>query len=92
MSLLIAMCQELRNLEMMKRLKQVEKIRSSIKLAQPTIGSWMQNLNSEVAEISGQACCNCGAIDMEQASISVQQLPSLFRPNLYRQLSEVSYS
>ncbi len=64
---------------MMNRFKQIEKIRSSLQSGQPSIGSWMQIPNSSVAEIMGQAGYDWVAIDLEHGSISVHQLPSLFR-------------
>lgn len=52
-----------------------EKLRNDI----PSIGSWMQIPDSSIAEIMGRAGYDWIAIDMEHGSISLHQLPGLFR-------------
>jgi 2-dehydro-3-deoxyglucarate aldolase len=44
-----------------------------------TIGSWMQIPHGSVAEIMGAAGYDWVAVDMEHGSVSVAQLPDLFR-------------
>ena len=63
----------------MNRLKKIKKIRDSLSQGDHTIGSWMQIPNSSLAEIMGQSGYDWVAIDMEHGSISVSQLPDLFR-------------
>ena len=63
----------------MNRLKAILKIRDILSNGKHTIGSWIQIPNSSIAEIMGQAGYDWVAIDMEHGSISLSQLPDLFR-------------
>ena len=63
----------------MNKLKAVHAIRNKMKRGQPTIGSWMQIPHGSVAEIMGAAGYDWVAVDMEHGSVSVAQLPDLFR-------------
>jgi 2-dehydro-3-deoxyglucarate aldolase len=63
----------------MNRLKAIQKIRQNLKNSGNSIGSWMQIPNSSVAEIMGHSGYDWVAVDMEHGSISVHQLPDLFR-------------
>ena len=63
----------------MNKLKAVHAIRNKMKRGQPTIGSWMQIPHGSVAEIMGAAGYDWVAVDMEHGSVSVAQLPNLFR-------------
>lgn len=63
----------------MNRIEKITSIRQSLKANQPSIGSWMQIPHPSVAEIMGQAGYDWVAVDLEHGSISVHQLPDLFR-------------
>ena len=63
----------------MNKLKAIHAIRNKMKRGQPTIGSWMQIPHGSVAEIMGAAGYDWVAVDMEHGSVSVAQLPNLFR-------------
>ena len=63
----------------MNRLEKITSIRQSLRADRPSIGSWMQIPHSSVAEIMGEAGYDWVAIDLEHGSISVHQLPDLFR-------------
>ena len=63
----------------MNKLKAIHAIRNKMKRGQPTIGSWMQIPHGSVAEIMGAAGYDWVAVDMEHGSVSVAQLPDLFR-------------
>ncbi|MFM7828861.1 MAG: HpcH/HpaI aldolase family protein [Actinomycetota bacterium] len=63
----------------MNRLEKVRAIRSKLQSGKPTIGSWMQLADSNVAEIMGRAGYEWVAIDMEHGPVSVGQLPDIFR-------------
>jgi len=63
----------------MNRLQKIQKIRAALAENQASIGSWMQIPDPSVAEILGQAGYDWVAVDMEHGSISVHQLPNLFR-------------
>lgn len=63
----------------MNRLLKISTIRHLLASGQPSIGSWMQIPNASVAEIMGQAGYDWVAVDLEHGSISVHQLPDLFR-------------
>lgn len=63
----------------MNRLEKISSIRNKLAAGQPSVGSWMQIPHSSVAEIMGQAGYDWVAVDMEHGSISVHQLPDLFR-------------
>ena len=63
----------------MNRLEKINSIRQSLAANQPSVGSWMQIPHASVAEIMGQAGYDWVAVDMEHGTISVHQLPDLFR-------------
>lgn len=63
----------------MNRLSAIQQIRSSLKSGGCSVGSWMQIPHSSIAEIMGHAGYDWVAVDMEHGSISVNQLPDLFR-------------
>lgn len=63
----------------MNRKEKIQSIRQLLANGQPTIGSWMQIPHPSVAEIMGQAGFDWIAVDMEHGSISVHQLPDIFR-------------
>ena len=54
-------------------------IRKKLQTGKPSIGSWMQIPNSSLAEIMGQAGYDWITVDLEHGSISVHQLPDIFR-------------
>ena len=61
------------------RLDQIFSIRQKLKNNQLSIGSWMQIPNSSVAEIMGNAGYDWITIDLEHGSISLIDLPDIFR-------------
>jgi len=63
----------------MTRLEKIRSIRHSLVEGQTSIGSWMQIPHSSVAEIMGHAGYDWVAVDLEHGSISIHQLPDLFR-------------
>ena len=63
----------------MNRYKKILKIRKDLRSNKVSIGSWIQIPNSEVAEIMGDSGYEWMAIDMEHGSISLNQLPNIFR-------------
>lgn len=63
----------------MNRLKKINEIRSKLKASKVSLGSWMQIADSSVAEIMGDSGYDWVAVDLEHGSISVHQLPELFR-------------
>jgi 2-dehydro-3-deoxyglucarate aldolase len=63
----------------MNRQKKINSIRKALRSNQISIGSWMQIPHASIAEIMGQAGYDWVAVDMEHGSISVSQLPDLFR-------------
>ena len=63
----------------MNRLKKIELIRNKLKTGQTSIGSWIQIPSASVAEIMGASGYEWVAVDMEHGSISVSDLPDLFR-------------
>ena len=63
----------------MDRLKKIKLIRETLKKGGHSIGSWIQIPNTSIAEIIGCAGYDWVAVDMEHGSISVSQLPDLFR-------------
>ena len=54
-------------------------IRNKLQAGKPSIGSWLQIPDSSIAEIMGQAGYDWITIDLEHGSISVHQLPDIFR-------------
>ncbi|TGM31730.1 HpcH/HpaI aldolase family protein [Leptospira biflexa] len=63
----------------MNRLEAIKKIRNKLKAGNISIGSWIQIPHPSVAEILAHAGYDWVAVDMEHGSISVNQLPDLFR-------------
>jgi len=63
----------------MTRFELIEKIRLTMKEGKSSIGSWIQLPDCSVAEIMGQAGYDWVAVDMEHGSISLSQLPNIFR-------------
>ena len=63
----------------MNKLIAINAIREKLKAGGHSIGSWMQIPHASVAEIMGAAGYDWVAVDMEHGSISVHQLPDLFR-------------
>jgi 2-dehydro-3-deoxyglucarate aldolase len=57
----------------------IQKIRASLNGEKVSIGSWIQIPHPSIAEIMGQAGYDWVAVDMEHGSISVNDLPDLFR-------------
>lgn len=64
---------------MMDRLEAIKKIRNKLSNGKVSIGSWMQLPDSSVGEIMGQSGYDWVAIDQEHGSISLNQLPDIFR-------------
>ena len=64
---------------MMNRLQVIEEIRQKLSSGISSLGSWMQIPNSSIAEIMGQSGYDWVAVDLEHGSISVHQLPDIFR-------------
>ena len=63
----------------MDRLKAIKKIRNKLSNGKVSIGSWMQLSDSSVGEIMGKSGYDWVAIDQEHGSISLNQLPDIFR-------------
>jgi len=63
----------------MNRLNKIKLLRENLIKGNSSIGSWMQIPNSSIAEILGQSGYDWVAVDMEHGSISISQLPDLFR-------------
>jgi len=63
----------------MNRKKTLADLRNKMAAGGHSIGSWMQIPHASVAEIMGQAGYDWVAVDLEHGSISVHQLPDLFR-------------
>ncbi len=61
------------------RLQTINSIREKLQNDQLSIGTWQQIPNASISEILGQAGYDWVAVDMEHGSISVDQLPDLFR-------------
>jgi 2-dehydro-3-deoxyglucarate aldolase len=61
------------------KLKRVKEIRQKLINGGNSIGSWMQIPHASIAEIMGQSGYDWIAVDMEHGSISVHQLPDIFR-------------
>lgn len=64
---------------MLKRQQSVQRVRQKLCQKQVSVGSWMQIPNTSIAEIMGQAGYDWVALDLEHGSISIHQLPDLFR-------------
>jgi 2-dehydro-3-deoxyglucarate aldolase len=63
----------------MNRFEKILLLRQSIASGHVSIGSWMQISHASVAEIMGQAGYDWVAVDLEHGSISIHQLPDIFR-------------
>ena len=63
----------------MNKLNSIQKLRDCLKHGGCSIGSWMQIPNASVAEIMAHAGYDWIAVDLEHGSISIDQLPDLFR-------------
>lgn len=63
----------------MNRLQSIRIIRRTLASGRQSIGSWMQIPHGSVAEIMGNAGYDWVAVDLEHGSITVSQLPDLFR-------------
>ena len=63
----------------MNRLEAIVNIREKLDNGSCSIGSWIQIPHSSIAEIMGQSNYDWVAVDMEHGTISVHQLPDLFR-------------
>lgn len=61
------------------RFSKINTIRKKLQNDQVSIGTWQQIPHASVSEILGQAGYDWVAVDMEHGSISVHQLPDLFR-------------
>lgn len=64
---------------MIEKLKQISGIRKKLKNGGISIGTWQQIPNSSISEILGESGYDWVAVDLEHGSISVDQLPDLFR-------------
>ena len=63
----------------MNKIKKIREIRKDLNSGKTSIGSWMQIPNGSIAEIMGRSGYDWVAVDMEHGSISVNQLPDIFR-------------
>jgi len=63
----------------MNKIKKIREIRKDLNSGKTSIGSWMQIPNGSIAEIMGSSGYDWVAVDMEHGSISVNQLPDVFR-------------
>ena len=63
----------------MNRFLKIEEIRNKLKNRKYSVGSWIQIPSGSIAEIMGQSGYDWVAVDLEHGSISISQLPNLFR-------------
>jgi 2-dehydro-3-deoxyglucarate aldolase len=63
----------------MNRFSQISKIRKKLSSGLYSIGSWIQIPDASIAEIMGKSGYDWVSVDLEHGSISVSQLPNLFR-------------
>lgn len=63
----------------LSRMTDVKALRGRLRNGLASIGTWLQIPHASVAEILGQAGYDWVAVDLEHGSISVSQLPDLFR-------------
>ena len=63
----------------MKRAARIAEIRASLSSGKVSLGSWIQLRDGSTAEIMGAAGYDWVAVDMEHGSISVGDLPDIFR-------------
>jgi len=61
------------------RLESIKMIRKKLENNQVSIGTWQQIPHASISEIMGNAGYDWVAVDMEHGSVSVDQLPDLFR-------------
>ena len=61
------------------RLRKIKKIRNKLQHSIPSIGSWMQISNSNVAEIFGDLGYDWVAIDLEHSQFELEKIPDIFR-------------
>jgi len=61
-----------------KKIK-IQEIRERLKRGENSIGTWMQIPHSSIAEVLGRSGYDWVVIDLEHGSVSVHQLPDLFR-------------
>ena len=63
----------------MNKLISLRNIRSKLQKGEFTIGSWIQLESPSSAEIIGNSKYDWVAVDLEHGSISISQLPNIFR-------------
>jgi 2-dehydro-3-deoxyglucarate aldolase len=63
----------------MNRFSQISKIRKQLSSGLYSVGSWIQIPDASIAEIMGESGYDWVAVDLEHGSVSVSQLPNLFR-------------
>lgn len=63
----------------MSRKKKIDHIRSLLRDGNVSVGSWIQIPDESVAEVMGAAGYDWLAVDLEHGSITVAELPGLFR-------------
>jgi 2-dehydro-3-deoxyglucarate aldolase len=63
----------------MNRFIKISKIRKKLSSGLYSVGSWIQIPDGSIAEIMGKSGYDWVAVDLEHGSISVSQLPNLFR-------------
>ena len=61
------------------RLELIKMIREKLQNDQVSIGTWQQIPHASISEILGHSRYDWVAVDMEHGSVSVEQLPDLFR-------------
>ena len=61
------------------RIEKIKIIRKKLQKNQVSIGTWQQIPHASISEILGQAGYDWVVVDMEHGSVSVNQLPDLFR-------------
>ena len=64
---------------MSNRLELIKSIRRKLSDGKVSIGTWQQIPHASISEILGQSGYDWVALDMEHGSVSVDQLPDLFR-------------
>jgi len=64
---------------MTNRIELIKNIKKQLIEGEVTVGSWQQIPHSSISEILGMAGYDWVAVDIEHGSISVDQLPGLFR-------------
>jgi len=63
----------------MNRLERIRAVRSQLQAGKPTVGSWMQLADTNVAELMARAGYEWITLDLEHGHFSQHQLPDLFR-------------